>query len=379
MGLAERTLLAEETLAFDRASARTYDKFGRLHVADCRISKANVCPYYGREIPQFKQLGLDANRIYQLYRDPAELEKAAPTFRNAPLLIRHVGVHADDAKKDLTVGTVGAVAFDGTYLVADQLSIWSRDGIRLVETEDARELSCGYGYAADMTPGVTPDGVAFDGVMRNIAGNHVTLVRSGRAGSDVIVADEKPTEFFPMKLSRPKLFAQLIASGLVAAPVDDAARLALDEKLAACTIKDAEDDPENPKPKDKGPDTLATDAQIESAIVAKGYVTADAAQQMANDAALKATTEAVKQVNELHAAREAVKPLVGVVAFDSAEAVYRFALEQNKIALDGIHPSAFPTLVAQAIAGKSTAPAVAAPGPQMAFDAIPGLARIRVG
>src|ERR1700761_6930938 len=38
-------------LAMDRG-ARTKDPLnGWLHVKDCRISKANVCPYLGREIP----------------------------------------------------------------------------------------------------------------------------------------------------------------------------------------------------------------------------------------------------------------------------------------------------------------------------------------
>jgi hypothetical protein len=54
---------ASPRLAMDRApTARTKDKNGFLHVKDCRISKANVCPYLGREIPGSEALGLDPTK-----------------------------------------------------------------------------------------------------------------------------------------------------------------------------------------------------------------------------------------------------------------------------------------------------------------------------
>jgi hypothetical protein len=42
-----------------------------------------------------------------------------------------------------------------------------------------------------MTPGVSPQGEKYDGVMRDIVGNHVALVKEGRAGADVVVGDSK--------------------------------------------------------------------------------------------------------------------------------------------------------------------------------------------
>ena len=393
----DRSVLDRDVIALDRASARTFDADGRMHVAQCRISKANVCPYYGREIPNAQALGLDANKVYMLYRHPAELEKAAPTFRNLQLMMVHKGVNAKDPKIESTVGTVGNVAFDGTYLVADQLTVWTQDGIKLIETEQAAELSASYRYKAAMTPGVTPEGVAFDGVMRDIMGNHVALVREGRAGPDVYVNDEHPLEL-PKMFKRPRLLAQMIASGLIAVPTDDAARVALDSKLAEMTAKDGEaaemeDDPENPGAKRKkinpgrGEPTkvggaLASDEQIDAAIVAKGYVTLADARTLAEDAAMRAKTDAIAGVNALHAAREAVKPLVGLVAMDSAEAVYRFALEHEKVAVDGVHPTAFPALVAQVVARKSAiaaapaAPALAADAATAVAAALPALGRV---
>lgn len=393
----DRSINDRDRLALDRASARSFDADGRMHVASCRISKANVCPYYGREIPNALQLGLDANKIYMLYRDPVELEKAAPSFRNLQLLMVHKGVNAHDAKTELTVGTVGHVTFDGIYLVADQLTVWTKEGINLIETEEAAELSSSYRYVADMSPGVTPEGVAFDGRMRDISGNHVALVKEGRAGPDVFVNDALPLEL-PKMFKRPLLLSQLLASGLLVA-VDEAAQLALDAKLAEMTAKDGEaaemeDDPENPGKKrkkmnpGKGEPTkaggaLASDQQVEAAIVAKGYISKADAKTLADDAAQRARTDAVADVNSLHAAREAVKPLVGVVAMDSAEAVYRFALDHEKVALDGVHPSAFPALVAQVVARKASIVTTVAAKPVIAADAasaiagaLPGLNRV---
>ena len=73
------------------------------------ISKASVNGYYGREIPKWQQLGLDANRLYQLYRHPEELEKAAKTFAGKPLLVGHDPfINADAHNHEQTVGSVNS-------------------------------------------------------------------------------------------------------------------------------------------------------------------------------------------------------------------------------------------------------------------------------
>jgi 8-oxo-dGTP pyrophosphatase MutT (NUDIX family) len=181
-----------DVLAFDERSVRTYDKERRLHVARTPISKANVCPYFGREIPRWQELGLNPNAVYRLYRDPEELKKAAGTFNNLPLLSKHNPVSAMDYKPDLVIGSTGTDAvFQYPYLM-NSLVVWANQAIEGIETETQKELSSGYRYRADMTPGTSPEGEAYDGVMRDIVGNHVALVKQGRAGSDVVVGDEKP-------------------------------------------------------------------------------------------------------------------------------------------------------------------------------------------
>lgn len=175
-------------MALDRDTVRKYDLDGRLHVESTNISKANVCPYYGREIPDYGALGLTAEKIYKLYRDPDELRKAAGTFNNIPLLSCHVPVSADDHQPDLVIGSTGTDAeFDEPHL-KNSLVVWSRDAIEAIESEIQKELSCAYRYRADMSPGKF-EGEAYDGVMRDIVGNHVALVKTGRAGSDVVVGD----------------------------------------------------------------------------------------------------------------------------------------------------------------------------------------------
>lgn len=178
-------------LAFDRASVRTIDKDGRLHVSVTNISKAMVCPYYGSEIPGCDELGLDPDKIYMLLRDPDELAKGAATSNNIQLLEIHEAVNANEPKQELTIGSTGTDGvFESPYL-QNSLVVWDAKAIRRIERGETQELSCGYHYQPDMIPGVY-EGEAYDGVMRNIIFNHVALVERGRAGPDVVVGDAAP-------------------------------------------------------------------------------------------------------------------------------------------------------------------------------------------
>lgn len=178
--------------AFDK-SVRSFDIDKRLHVEVVNISKANVCPYRGAEIPDADTLGLQPDKIYQLFRAPEELEKAAATANNLQLLMEHVAVDATDHKPDITVGSTGTDArFDGTY-VKNSLVVWAKDAIDKIEDGSQKELSSAYRYRADMTPGEFK-GTPYDGIMRDIIFNHVALVKEGRAGADVVVGDSALTK-----------------------------------------------------------------------------------------------------------------------------------------------------------------------------------------
>lgn len=385
--MASATGFGRDALAFDRQTLRHFDVDGRMHVERCNISKANVCPYLGREIPGYQQLGLDPNKIYRLYRDPEELARGAATFRNLQLLMLHKPVNAKDPKQEITVGTIGSdVEFNAPYLTAS-IAVWTADAIKLIQSKKQAQLSCSYRYRADMTPGVTPEGFTFDGTMRDIMGNHVALVEEGRAGSDVMVSDSLPLELSKMH-KRPAVLAAVLAALNVTATPEQ--QLALDAALDA-SLKAAEDEAEEARKRKAAEDAAkcepskmtpaAMDAAISTAIAAGGFISKTEAERLANDAA----NAAVARVNALHKAREDVKPLVGIVAMDSAEAVYRFALEKSQVALDGVPPAAFGALVEQVKARKvatpapSTAPKFANDAVSAASAAIPALGRFAQG
>lgn len=179
----------QSMFAFDRGSVRRYGRDGYLHVETAHISKSTVNPYRGKEIPNWEALGLDPNKIYRLYRPVEELEKAASTFNGLPILDRHVPVTSDRIDQSLIIGATGndAAVVDG-YL-DNSLSFWPQAAIDDIEAEVRKELSSAYRYQADMTPGRAPNGENYDGVMRDLVGNHVALVKQGRVGDDVVVGD----------------------------------------------------------------------------------------------------------------------------------------------------------------------------------------------
>lgn len=432
----------KDRLAFDRGSVRTIDQDGRLHVAITNISKANVCPYLGKEIPDSEALGLDPEKVYQLLRDPKELEEAAPTFNGVPLLLIHEPSTADSHPRSVTVGTTGTDAvFEAPYL-RNSLKVWDAEGIDAIESRTQQELSCGYRYVADMTPG-TYEGVAYDGVMREIRGNHVALVAAGRAGPDVIVGDSKLEKSTMSKkpLSRkaalakgallalkpklaadakldlnpilagvtasnwltkkagvlaaikPKLAADADIEGLVtlldsldtpdddvgldddvdptmggavdASPVDEILAMlkgkisdddmaAIEGKMRGLKLAAAdEDDPAIPpkaKPAmDNPPPTPGTPAPpAPAATTPPAKKDDDSVSKPAMDAAIatavrKAEDAAVKRMRDVAAAEVAVQPWVGklAIAMDTAEGVYKTALETLGVDVSGIHPSAF--------------------------------------
>ncbi|WAX22782.1 hypothetical protein MAJJADAN_00020 [Pseudomonas phage Amjad_SA] len=415
-------------IAFDRASARSIDADGRLHVAKTHISKANVCPYYGKEIPGWQELGLEPNKVYRLWRAPEELAKGASTFNNLPLLRRHVQVSATDPMKDDVVGSIGSdVTYDAPYLDAS-LCVWDAEAIAGIDADKIAELSCGYRYTADMTPGTTPEGEAYDGVMRDIIGNHLALVEFGRAGSDVMVADADPfadkqknptfthkQETPAMKKTKlgrallaalsaasPKIAQDSALPGLVGGAVKakfdaksvKAKVLAMDEEMDAEKIDEIIDAvlgvEEDPQPQtmpsavgdedDSG--APSKHAEIIDFLKSKGMDSADleAVGNMLTrmdrpysgedeglmkpeevDQKVTAAMDSMRQeFRALEAAKVAVRPVVGdVIAMDSAEQVYRFALDQMKVDHKDMPAAGLAKLFAVAAERKAPAPRIA--------------------
>lgn len=165
--------------AFDRQSARSVDADGRMRVKNCILSTAEVNPYRGQEIPGWDKLGLNANTVYDLYRDPDALQAAVKTFEGVPLMIKHIPQTAEEPRKEYVGGSVHNVSFDGKHLRGDLL-VWDGHAIELIESDEQSDLSCGYRYKPVMTSGDAA-GAKYDGLMDKIQGNHVALVDEGRA------------------------------------------------------------------------------------------------------------------------------------------------------------------------------------------------------
>ncbi|WP_314309326.1 DUF2213 domain-containing protein [Kingella denitrificans] len=384
------------SIAQDR-SLRSYDQDGRLHVESSNISKATVNPYYGSEIPNYQQLGLEPKKVYYLLRDPEELEKAAPTFNNLPLLSKHIPVYADEPQKEVIAGTTGSdTVFEDGYLKCS-LAVWDAEAIAGIESGEQVELSSAYHYTADMTAGEF-EGRHYDGVMRDIVGNHVALVDVGRAGRDVVVSDADP--FHERKTMKLKAGAKARIQAAVQPLLAQDAELSPDELLQVIgsltnEVQTAEDDGEdlppenvenvgtdedepedgenNPAPAE--PEEPAEDEEPEAPEGGAPKPAQDRAiSKMAMDAAIKRAVEAERKRSQaLATAQREVAHIVGDVAMDNAADVYKFALEQSGIDVTGVHPSAYRAMVG--MLGKPKQP--------MAQDAaktaeqFPGLSRIR--
>ena len=423
------------SIAQDR-SLRSYDQDGRLHVESSNISKATVNPYYGSEIPNYQQLGLEPKKVYYLLRAPEELEKAAQTFNNLPLLSKHIPVSADEPQKEVIAGTTGSdTVFEDGYLKCS-LAVWDAEAIAGIESGEQVELSSAYHYTADMTAGEF-EGRHYDGVMRDIVGNHVALVDVGRAGRDVVVSDADPFhvsthraahkarpaccpdsagmpsrknldstapigEFTTEKetLMKLKEGAKARIQAAVQPLLAQDAELSPDELLQVIgsltnEVQTAEDDGEdlppenvenvgtdedepedgenNPAPAE--PEEPAKDKEPEEPEGGAPKPAQDAAiSKMAMDVAIKHAVEAERKRSQaLATAQREVAHIVGDVAMDNAADVYKFALEQSGIDVTGVHPSAYRAMVG--MLGKPKQP--------MAQDAaktakqFPGLSRIR--
>ncbi|HKJ95382.1 MAG TPA: DUF2213 domain-containing protein, partial [Gammaproteobacteria bacterium] len=357
------------------------------------ISKATVNPYMGQEIPGWQGLGLEPDRIYQLLRDPGELAQAAGTFNNIPLLSKHIPVSADEPQKDYVVGATGSNAeFDDPYL-KNSLVVWDSSAIAGIESREQYELSCAYRYVPDMTPG-TYEGVPYDGVMRQIVGNHVALVEVGRAGPDVVVSDSNPfQENRPMAkkassktvavraavraFMRPLLAADAALDlksiiGDVSGDVSESdartlanaiqakAKLAQDANLndlhrvimdAASSEEDDEEDKEKPGASDDekdsdGPDDKKSAEDEDDEEKDDGKAMDAAISAATAKARAEAEAAAIKRMQAIHKAEKEVAPILGeVAAMDSAEAVYKLALDHLEIDVTDVHPSAYASLV----------------------------------
>lgn len=187
---------AIERVALDAESKRTYDDNGFLHVSISPLTRVQVAPYHGSEIPGWQSLGLDPERIYKGYRSADELSKpeTIESVNGIPIQLMHHMDYADAPAKATRVGSTGTdAAFHDPYLT-NSLHIQDKKAIDRINDGSMRELSLAYRYKPIFTAGVSPDGEKYDFLMTDISANHLALVDEGRAGHEVLVYDSKEGE-----------------------------------------------------------------------------------------------------------------------------------------------------------------------------------------
>lgn len=183
-------------LVYDRSpvdSVRTVDDNGYLHVGISNITKEQVAPYLGSEIPGFEKLGLKPDEIYSVYRPASELSKSATveSLNGIPVLLKH----AEDSAEAPASNRVGSTGTDAKWeppYLTNSLHIQDADAIRRINDGTMREISMGYFYTPVLRHGEF-EGEPYDVVMTDISCNHVALVEEGRAGHDVSVKDSTLT------------------------------------------------------------------------------------------------------------------------------------------------------------------------------------------
>lgn len=361
-------------IAMDK-SERQRDLNGHLIVNRTVITKAAVNPYLGSSIPQHKELGLDPSKTYNLLRDPEELRKALPTFKAIPLMIRHVPIDANNPETESVIGAIGSdFEMDSDGRVWSLIRVTTQEGIDYIESKQLGELSAGYAYDADMTSG-TWNGQQYDGIMRNIHGNHVAIVERGRIGSDAIIADSIEGQLMAKKIvmakgELAKLQKQLgmdsaedVKKAILA--VHASSKMALDEDDKKAKDEDdkksdaedeeveiVEDSEDDKKAKDEDKQTQADKDNESEAMRLKAREEREEKDRnrdkaQAQDMAMDAAEIRGGIMNIFKAGRE-VEPLVGVIALDgfsSDHEVYAYALGQKGIETKGINTAGLAALV----------------------------------
>lgn len=154
-------------------------------VADVRTARVGLQTYSGHEC------GKPERASVTLYRPDSEVfhVDSVSSYAHKPVTMGHPpGAVTSDNYRQYARGHIeGDVLRDGDFvrvpmMVADSEAIASI-------TSGVREVSAGYTCDVDWTPGRTPQGQAYDGIMRRLRINHVAIVPKGRAGPECRFGD----------------------------------------------------------------------------------------------------------------------------------------------------------------------------------------------
>ena len=122
------------------------------------------------------------------YRPEAEVAspESLTSFAGKAVTMEHPVVLLDSKNtKNYQVGFTGSEIIYDNGFVRAVMTVTDEEVIKKIMEKDVREVSAGYRVNYEATPGVTDSGEHYDGIQRAIDGNHVAIVRRGRAGPQV--------------------------------------------------------------------------------------------------------------------------------------------------------------------------------------------------
>ncbi len=171
---------------------RTYDPVTGFMRAPAALARTGIQNYTAKELKLDEKLGLPPAQVIRMMRPAQEVfaADALASFEQAPVTINHPD---DDVTaenwRDYAGGEAYGIAQAGD-LMKGTLCVKDAGAVAAVKAGKA-QISCGYDFDVDMTPGKTTDGLEYDAVMRNIRGNHVAIVDAARGGPRLRIADRK--------------------------------------------------------------------------------------------------------------------------------------------------------------------------------------------
>lgn len=213
----------------------------------------------------------DPMAVVKVYRPADEVFDAASmaSFGRLPVTNNHPGGTGQvtlDNVDVLSVGTSDPEVVRDADLMCGTLLIMNKKAIADIEGGKT-QLSNGYEAEFELKSGVTDAGEAYDAIQRNIRGNHIAIVDSGRGGVRVAIADKGDGTMKITLDGKEYEVDSAVADALVKSEGDkDAAlKLATDAEEKATEAekkkKEAEDAELERKNKAKNPD-LQSDAAL---------------------------------------------------------------------------------------------------------------------
>jgi len=234
-----------------------------------------------------------------------ESEVASPeslaSFAGKAITMEHPPALLDSENtKDYQIGFTGSeIVYDNGFVRA-VMTVTDRDVIEKIMHGDVREVSAGYRVNYDPTPGVTDSGEHYNGIQTEISGNHVAIVRRGRAGPQVKLHLDR------QDAADPYLFSTEEDQTMSAKIVFDGAEFEVSESVALAITKEREDASMSYKDMKMKYDKLmkeAEDMKAKMADMEHGMKEKEDSLEGRSDAlqeqvdSLKAELEEAKQVN----------------------------------------------------------------------------------